>query len=481
MQMELGGKYKKLPLNHEKLSEMQKSSLYSDMVTEYGLENVINNYLVSFVILQEEKSITLQDGSKLDVTKKFINEVFDATQNHYNSYIAAPINNIKTWFNFEPDYLGYVPIITDHDDNMENKHGYIVAGSLEKIIINNILYLVCKGVLISPESKYNFIQELWREVSPGITEKLRIRELSFVTVPAQKNNSLLSNGENLLSIKNINENKSIIKKIKKDKIIKQVKNIDLSIKLAENKSIINKFKMMEQQKEDFTNNIINQLVNNGKIAGNNKSTLKRVLYNLSDKEQMKIIEVFNKINLKTPFNQMPQTVFLQGAIEMSTAAERFAKFKTDNITKIPDAAELARAFRESEKTYSESIRLANGEGHIKNPVVDYATTLDMLNNDNNINDDILNKFKEIAISKFNLSDGESKPTPTKQVDAGGVEHPNNSNLKECKTTPDEDDYHKKLKEGYDDFKNKIDKMGKKHKKLKAKHKKLKEEFKGVVK
>ena len=101
--------------------------------------------------------------------------------------------------------LGYTPINTNHDlNNVENRHGFIIGDSY-KVMQDETgrLCLVAEGLLISPESKANYIQGKWREVSPTIMKDHSISELSYVNVPAQETNSSLSSGKEPLMANDI--------------------------------------------------------------------------------------------------------------------------------------------------------------------------------------------------------------------------------------------------------------------------------------
>ena len=166
---------------------------------------------------------------------------------------------------------------------MINKHGYMVGGSLRLMNLDGKLHLLCKGVIISPVAKYNYINGLWREVSPTIRANYALREISFVPVPAQLNNSSLSSGEAVLG-ENVEVNNL-------DQIIEAAK------RKAEEEAQLNKIKSKEYVAESLTE----KLINSGVITSSTRSAVREALIQLSSGEEPLVANLLNKVANKSAF------------------------------------------------------------------------------------------------------------------------------------------------------------------------------------
>ena len=246
--------YKKVPLKPEQIKELKQNPLWNELVTKFGEENVTNNYVVDYVILQEERDVYAKDGTRLDISPELIRKVYDVNQSIFDKYVNAPINKIKSFMSGE-EALGHIPVIEDHDSLMIKKHGAIVPGSLKLVNIDDKLHLMCKAVLVSPEAKWGYVTGNWREVSPTILSSYKIAELSYVPFPAQMNNSSLSSGEG---------------------IMQQSQDLtEFEIKLAEAKAKAEEEKRQNQlRRKEFTVTALTEkLINKGVIASGKRNVV----------------------------------------------------------------------------------------------------------------------------------------------------------------------------------------------------------------
>lgn len=359
--------FKKLPIDSKIIAQMKESTpeLYEELILKYGEENLINNLLVDFVVLTEDKDIvTGKDGNKIRVTKELINEVKNASNSYYQKYLKEPINALKSWIKDGDKTLGYTPIILHH--NVETpRQGYVIGGSYRAISLpdekgEDKLHLLCKGVLVNPQAKFEWLNGTLREVSPTIlaTNKV-ISELSFVNIPAQMTNTSLS-----APISGDGENPSLLDE-------------------WENKIAQSKLELMEEshqnkikQKETLAKNLTEQLLKNGVISSSQRSKIQDVFVQLSSGEETLVANVLLDIG-RSPLNKKPRNVFLKGTIDMSkTKDERFLQFSKDHRHEYKLESDFIAAFDKSEANLK--ISLSDGQGAITDPMEEIKEKLEAL-------------------------------------------------------------------------------------------------------
>lgn len=435
--------YQLLPIPSDQLDAMKLASneIYGEMIDKYGISNVENNFLIDLVILQEERDVIDAAGNTLHITAPLIRKVYSETESWFKRFTMAGINKLKDWTKSN-NYLGIIPFILDHQESMEDKHGYIVGGSLRLITIDDKLHLICKAVLISPQSKYNWAMGLWREISPSIDERYKIREVSFVTVPAQQNNSSLNSG---------------LKPLVNDTISEITNELDAKIELARGRAEDEELRNFMLAKEHLADAYVCNLINSGHLPSSKRTRTKTVLMQLSKGQELLVADFIKEVATISPLQNKPRTINLKGAIAMNTAQERFNEFKKAHADNYKSASELLDAFNVSEVELQAQLNLGNGVGQLTDPKTKYNEFLELLDKDEAIDEDIRKKFIEMCITKFGmkLADGN-----TGTIDSGGVAQPNNSNLSDgvALLTPDnaaQSDYIKTLQQGYEDIKNQL--------------------------
>lgn len=408
--------YKVAPISKDQIKELRKNPLWAEMVSKYGEENVINNYIVDYVVLQEEKAIYDASGQKLDITADLIRKVYAANQSNYEKFIKAPINKIKSWVNDNPELTGYAPVITDHDPVMANKHGLILAGSFKLLSLPNesgkeVLHLLCKAILLSPEAKWGYVTGNWRQVSPTILQSYKISELSYVPYSAQMNNSSLSSGE-----QKIKEKITMTQSYNFDSIFD---NIELSVQKAQDEIRNNEIKL----KESLASGYSNQLVQLGIITSGQKQKVNNAFMQLGNGEQRLFFDTMKQFNKhRVSKGNGSKTFFLQGAIETMNETQLMEQFKAEHKDQFKTALEMTQAFNDWKIKRQQSMSLANGEGKAIDKSVKYDELLKLLEEDEEIDEKIKDRVVKLCSSKFGakLADGANS------IDAGGVSQPNNT-------------------------------------------------------
>ena len=429
--------YKVMPLPKHRLEEMRKNSLYNEMMDIYGEENMINNYLVDVVILQEERAIYVESGEKIDVTRELIRNIYNNSQSIYEKWLEAPINKLKSKRTEDINCLGAIPVILNHEEKMEVKHGLLVSGSLKLVNIDDKLHLLGKIVLISPESKFNWLQGNWSSISPGLLNQ-KIREISFVTVSAQMNSMTLSSGEVEKTM------------IANDSIIDELDNkLNLSKARHEQKIFDEKLKRKESDARWLTE----QLINDGIIGTNKRKTMQRELLNLSSGESRQVVNLIQKIGVRGSLHNKPKMVLIRGDHEVNKK-ERFAKFQTDNSKNFKSHRDLLDEFHRIDIEYEKALNLSAGKGEIE-PVIDNKDTAknylrELADSERGLDDEEKNHVKKLY-AKLNLSDGENEDVTMEsgEISAGGEVHPDSTNLSDGNS---EVDYVKSLESSYAELK-----------------------------
>lgn len=423
--------YKVAPISKDQIKELRKNPLWDEMVKKYGEQNIINNYIVDYVVLQEEKSIYDASGQKLDITADLIRKVYAANQSMYEKFINAPINQIKSWVTNSPELVGHVPIqqrdgrwinsdtfiITDHDNpKMADKGGLILSGSYKLARLPNkegkeVLHLLCKGILLSPEAKWGYVTGNWRQVSPTILQSYKISELSYVPYSAQMNNSSLSSGE-----QKIKEKITMTQSYNFDSIFDS---IELSVQKAQDEIRNNEIKF----KESLASGYSNQLVQLGIITSGQKQKVNNAFMQLGNGEQRLFFDTMKQFNKhRVSKGNGSKTFFLQGAIETMNETQLMEQFKAEHKDQFKTALEMAQAFNNWKIKRQESMSLANGEGTAIDKSAKYEELLKLLEEDEEIDEKIQDRVVKLCSSKFGakLADGANS------IDAGGVSQPNNT-------------------------------------------------------
>jgi len=405
--------YKRLPVDKKVIEEMKKSTpdLYHDMVNRFGEENVINNLLVDYCILTEDRNIvTAKDNMTIQVNKDLINRVMDASNNAFEVYLKEPINKLKSWIKEGDATLGYTPIMLDHNQ-VSTRQGYILGGSYKAVNLDNKLHLLCKAVLIAPEAKFNYLNGLYREVSPTITGNGKISEVSIVNVPAQITNTSLSAGDDILKDKIVT---SSVADEWTDKIIKA----KLSAEEAIQQSKIT-------QKENLAKNLTEQLLVKGVISSSKRAKITNMFIQLSSGEEQLVANALLDIG-KSPLNYKSRSVFLKGSLDMNkTKDDRFLEFTKAHRHEYASDSDCHAAFDKLEAT--SQISLSAGEGAISDPMGDVMASLEAMKKGGQLTDEHKKMLGAYCghSSEASLEDGIGDGKNTK---SGGIDIPNNTSL-----------------------------------------------------
>lgn len=426
--------FKKLPLDKKVIEQMKVSTpdLYSDMVGKYGEENVVNNLLVTFVILTEEKQAAIAKGGKpILVTKELIDRAESYNNSAFQKYVTEPINKLKSWVVAGDSSLGYTPIKLNHED-VYDRQGYIVGGSYKKVSIDGIWHLLAEGVLINPEAKMKWLQGLYREVSPTINEDSgKITELSFVNIPAQMTNTSMSAGdETKITVVTPSVCDEWAAKIEQAKLQAEIEKQQLKIK----------------QKEDTATYYTNKLLKQGVIKSSQRRRVQEVFVQLASGEESMIAGILSDIGT-SPLNHKPRNVFLKGTLDMSiTRTERWLKFESDNKGKYSSEADLKAAFEKHEA--QSTVSLSDGSGTIGDPMEDILDKLEALKKSGALTDDNMKKLAAYCGTTAQMSEsgnvGSGEPT-----DAGTeIGIPNNTSLSNGEGAPAGQAHMEMLEKGF---------------------------------
>lgn len=406
--------YKTLPIDKKVIEQMKISTpdLYNDMVNRYGEENVINNLLVDYIVLTEDKNIVLgKDKTPILVTKDLIDTVEKASNRAFERYLKEPSAKLKSFILKGDKTLGYTPIILEHlDSHISGRQGFIIGGSYKKGSIDGKWHLFCKGVLINPEAKMKYLQGLYREVSPTIIGRDNtIDEVSFVNRPAQMTNTSLSAPIEEIMIAPLVADEWAAK-IQQAKMLAELEAQEYKIK----------------QKENTAKHLTEQLLKKGVITSSQRNRFENVFIQLSSGEESLVANALAAVGA-SPLNRKPRNVFLKGTIDMDkTKDERFLAFSAANKSKYANDLDLMAAFNKQEA--QTNISLSSGEGSLSDPIEDIRSQLDALKTAGTLTDEH-KKMLAAYCGHENVQLADGDVGNGKSVDAGTeIGIPNNTSL-----------------------------------------------------
>lgn len=444
---ELNYEYK--PLSKRKLDALKQSApkIYEEMVAAFGEDNVVNNIVADFVVLTEGKNVTGMDGVPFSVTREMITNAAKVNNRHFMEFIKHPVNSIKTWVKEiagdeedEMSGVGFAPIMLNHKKNdVTGRQGYVLGNSYKVVNINGVYVLMCKGILINPEAKWRYIQGQYREVSPtidlprtGFAPKVpyKIRELSFVNIPAQSTNTSLSSGDEVVNFENIN---SQVEDQQWEEKIKQ------AYKAADLEKTTN----LVKRKEHLANAYAESLVRGKVVPSSMREQIKNTFVQLSDGEVAMVAGLIKDATRKSIFVNKPRTFLLKGTIDMNLSKDdRYLAFVEKNKNNYPSEIDLRTAFEKAEA--QTATQLSDGEGTLQDSaqlMSEMMEKLEVLHKQGAITDEhrkMLSKYcgKDEVTSLEGGTDpddltsmgGESSAGDGKTSEAGGVVTPNNTSL-----------------------------------------------------
>lgn len=375
---------RKSPITPEKLAEIKNNNadLYHDMVERYGEDAVINNYLVKFNIFTEGKDVIGSDGTVYEITRDItdftsnpvklgLNQIYQASKWKWTDYLKHGVNRVKSKFiNTPKDELGYVPMMTNHKDVIENRHGWLAGESLQLEDINGCMCLTGEVLLVSPLSKYNWLTGLWDEVSPTF-RGLAISELSFVTEPAQLTNSSFNLGD----IMNNNLEFS-----KKDATNLEISDIIKQLGAAREAAIQEKQNNQSLQHQAIVNGCLTGLVASKVISSGSAASLKSELMSFSLGDVNKVARIVKNIRSSRydPFLNQPQTVALEGNMAiMKTKDEHYLEFVQAN-PHIKDTGEMNAKFEVHYQNLVKQSSFNAGSGAVTDPKQALTNALELV-------------------------------------------------------------------------------------------------------
>lgn len=409
---------KKSPLTPEKIAEIKaiNPDLYTDMVERYGEEAVTNNYLVKFNIFTEGKNVIGSDGTVYNITRDVtdfgvepiqlgLQQIYQATKWKWMDYIKHGVNRVKSKFrDTAKDELGYIPMMTNHKDIVENRHGWLAGESLRLEEIEGHLCLTGDVLLVSPLSKYNWLIGLWDEVSPTF-RGLAISELSFVPEPAQLTNSSFNLGENMKN--NLENSNLILSNLDKSDIISQLEAAKYAAELEEQNN-----KLLQHQA--LVDGSLSSLVAGKVISSGSAANVRSELMSFSIGDVQKVARVIKNIRSSKydPFLNQPQTVALEGNTAiMKTKDQHYLEFVQANPL-IKDNNEMSTKF---EAYYADIVKTSSfnaGAGQIKDPKQALADALELVKASGLKEDpEIAKLIAEAGVVKAPAEPAQQEPAP----------------------------------------------------------------------
>jgi hypothetical protein len=432
--------YKKIPLSKEEIDDIKQvaPNLYKEMVEMYGIENVINNIQADFIILTESDKIIIPSvGQPFIVDANLIRKVCASSNAVFRRFANNAVNKVKNWVtgNIRDD-IGYTPITTNHNlKDIEQRHGFIIGGSYKIKSIDGILMLCCTGILISPESKMNFINGLWREVSLTFQRNYSISELSFVNKPAQETNSSMSIKDISYTMQSTNNTEKII--------IDSTYNINKFLQQLEDKEFERQEKLrqitlnaqedcIQQQlnkKYQIAQNYIDKMIANGILTTGNKTSATDVLVSLSEGDIPNVAKFIERsVGMHSLFNRKPKTLLLRGQLDMEDLAKQEAlelnKFLELNSKRLKNGEKLSVLKKEFSTEWekrtvaSMSAAQTNTEVSLIDPEQEILASLAKMEESGILSED----SKKKIVSACKLSDAGN------MVKSGNMEEPNNTQL-----------------------------------------------------
>lgn len=430
---------KKTPIDSNKLKKMQSPQnreIYDELLDKYGEDIIHNNIETEFILLTEGENIIADGGTMITLTadetdwsanppKISIREVYEATRAHWIDYLLHPVNAAKSWFNKSGEGIGIVPIITNHKILAENQHGFILGNSLHLSTYRGKMVLKGKGLLISPRSKWEHTAGNWLKVSPTFANStLRIKELSYVAIPAQETNTSLNSGDT--------PNAEYIYPVTTDnQHIKNTKTHDINkLYAAALDKQFAKVKKQEELQQKSANKqkckyIAEDLFRRGLIASSQLRSMQDGLISLSsgDFQNGATKLVKNMVSgSRSPFNTKPKTLMLKGNPHMNkTDDQLYVEFYKANHQSYNDDVSVRVAADLYIKDVRKQQEISLSGGDVLDPKANLIAAMELAKKANVLEDDsILSALKEHGIS---LSSGDGATQS-----AGTVEQPNNTQL-----------------------------------------------------
>lgn len=254
-----------------------------ELTKNFGEEIAHNDYLVEFIALYPE-AVVDKNGTNLKITKEMIikvaevnNHLLSEKQNHW-------LSKIKTVFKkkLELSEIDFIPMICDHDtSNVHNVTGY-TRDTLKLGEVDGKTILTVSALITDDKTKYLIKKGLIKNVSVGLRSDYSLKEISFVTNPALKEASLLSEGVPTFEMSENQQNLIRLSEVSQS-----------MFKLQEDIDDIYKDGMIDRK--------LDKLIESGKMLPRSVDFVKSKLINLSEPEVRNVLSAFE---LSTPATEL---------------------------------------------------------------------------------------------------------------------------------------------------------------------------------
>ena len=261
------------------LIDMVKSE-HSNLSDDLIKEHIDNDLIVEMMVLYPEQDGVLDAlGREVFVNEAQIKATYKAMNELLNEKLKGGVlgvNKLKSWVKGKnADNYDFTTIQINHSTDIDDRKGFSNGYFEIRETNDGMPYLYGKAHIIDPLAKIKLKLGLYRGISATIRNDDTLKEISFVTHPALRDASVLS--EPSAKIDNFIS--------KKDKIYLQLS--ELSDKISTTKESIHR-----KEKELCINKTVYELINNFKIMPRDKDYYKNMLMSLDGKSLKLVADGF---------------------------------------------------------------------------------------------------------------------------------------------------------------------------------------------
>lgn len=239
---------------------------YMEMVTLHGKENVDNDLIVDLMVFYPTQKVIDAEGREVTITEEDLHTIKKAANGNFSERIKNAYHRGKSYLTGKNhENYDYVTIQLDHDMDMSKRLGYTI-GKFSVKEHNGMPYLHTKARILSYEGKINIKKGLYREISGTVRMDNTVREISFVSTPALRYASILSEPNTTTKIDNLPDLSSLHNQYKINQ--GKIKNIKTQLK--------------EREKEKKINAELNKLIKYGKIFPRDVEFYRKKMLKLDD-------------------------------------------------------------------------------------------------------------------------------------------------------------------------------------------------------
>ena len=247
---------------------------YMEMVSLHGKENVDNDLIVDLMVFYPTQKVIDAEGREVTITEDDLHVIKKAANGNFADRIKNAYHKGKSYLTGKTsENYDYVTIQLDHDMDMAKRLGYTI-GKFSVEEHNGMPYLHTKARIMDYEGKINIKKGLYREISGTVRMDNTIREISFVSSPALKYASILSEPTHSILSEPINT--AITQKMPE---LSRLHN-DYADVQQQIKQLKSKLKMKEKQKEVTYQ--VNSLLKSGKIFPRDVEFYRKKMLKLDD-------------------------------------------------------------------------------------------------------------------------------------------------------------------------------------------------------